>query len=119
MRHVLVLFLLAGCTVVRPSLGEPSPATLAAVRAVAPHPCNRTTAAALDALGLAGTPIRSLLYDRRVSGTEHTYLQGYDAWIDLEGRPGNLVLQLNPYCRLDSALGRAGFVLPPPARGRA
>src|SRR5437764_14311532 len=74
---------LAACTTTTPRLAPPTPATLTAVRGITPHPCNATTASVLDALGIPPTVLRSIYYDRRASGGERTYLQGYDAYVRL------------------------------------
>lgn len=103
--------LAAGCAT--PDLAPPQPATVAAVRALVPHPCNGTTAAALDALGVAPDAIREIYYDRRVTGGEHAILQGYDAWIGLDDRPGELVVRHTPSCRLITSYTRGGLRLTP------
>ena len=90
---------LAACATATPRLAPPAPATLAAVRGLAPHPCDATTASVLDALGVPPTALRSVYYDPRVSGTEHAYLQGYDAWVRLADQPGDLVIRHDQDCR--------------------
>ena len=90
---------LAACTVATPRLAPPTPATLAAVRGLTPHACNATTASVLDALGVPPAALRSVYDDPRVSGTEHAYLQGYDAWVRLADQPGDLVIRHDQGCR--------------------
>lgn len=106
----------AGCAT--PDLAPPEPATVAAVRALVPHPCNQTTAAALDALGVAPDALREIYYDRRVTGQERGILQGYDAWIGLDDRPGELVVRHTPSCRFMTSYTRGGLRLGQPSRGR-
>src|SRR3954447_26599443 len=75
--------ILAACTTHTPPLAPPAPATLAAVRGLAPHRCSATTASALDALGVPPAALRSIYYDPRVSGGERGFLQGYDVYVRL------------------------------------
>src|SRR5919202_4838506 len=91
--------MLTACAIATPPLAPPAAATLAAVRGTAPHPCNATTASVLDALGVPPAALRSIYYDPRVSGTEHAYLQGYDAWVRLADQPGDLVIRHDQDCR--------------------
>ena len=102
---------LAGCATMRPELSPPTPATLAAVRGLVAHPCNGTTAAALDALGVPPDDLRSLYYDRRVTGTEGASLQGYDAWIGLRRGPGELVVRHDASCRFMTSYTRGDLRL--------
>ncbi len=95
---------LAACTVETPPLAPPAPATLAAIRNLAPHPCDVTTASVLDALGAPPTTVRSIYYDRRVSGSERAYLQGYDAWVRLTDQTGELVIRHDKRCRFIASL---------------
>src|SRR4051812_37304295 len=90
---------LVACTTATPRLTSPAPATLAAVRGLARHPCAATTASVLDALGVPPSALRSVYYDPRVSGGERGYLQGYDAWIRLADRSGDLVVRHDAGCR--------------------
>lgn len=107
-----------GCaTLETPRLAEPRPATLAAVRGLAPHPCNETTAAALDGLGVPSDDLRSVYYDRRVTGTCTGVLQGYDAWIGLKRGPGELVVRHQPTCRFMTSYTRGGLRVGPGAGG--
>ena len=91
--------ILTACAIATPPLASPAAATLAAVRGTAPHPCNATTASVLGALGVPPDALRSIYYDPRVSGTEHAYLQGYDAWVRLAGQSGDLVIRHDDGCR--------------------
>ena len=90
---------LAACTTATPRLAPPAPATLAAVRGLAPHRCDATTASVLDALGVPPSALRSIYYDPRVSGGERGYLQGYDVWVRLADQPGDLVIRHDAGCR--------------------
>jgi hypothetical protein len=108
---LVAVLAVAGCATMRPELSPPAPATLAAVRALIPHPCNATTAAALDALGVAPGDLRSIYYDRRVTGTESASLQGYDAWIGLGRGPGELVVRHNSSCAFMTSYARGGLRL--------
>ena len=90
---------LVACTTATPRLAPPAAATLEAVRGLAPHRCDATTASVLDALGVPPAALRSIYYDPRVSGTERTYLQGYDAWVRLADQPGDLVIRHDQGCR--------------------
>lgn len=99
--------LAAGCAGQPLTLAAPRPATVAAVETLAPHPCNATTAAALDALGVDPAQVTRIIYDRRTSGGEHSHLLGFDAYITRAGAPG-LVVRLEPDCRLASWFQRGG-----------
>jgi hypothetical protein len=91
--------LLAACTMAPPQpLDPPTPAMLTAARNLAPHPCNGTTAAVLAKLGLPPDRIRSITYDRRTSGNK-SYLQGYDAWVQVSDQSGDLVIRQSRSCR--------------------
>jgi hypothetical protein len=98
----------AACGDPLPPLAPPGPATLAAVRGLAPHPCNATTASVLDARGVGPGTVERIYYDRRVTGNERGILQGYDAWIGLRGRPGDLVVRHDPSCGLIASYTRGG-----------
>ena len=102
---------LAGCATLAPEIADPAPATLAAVRGLTVHPCNGTTAAVLDALGVSPEDLRSIYYDRRVTGTESASLQGYDAWIGLRRGPGELVVRHNASCGFMTSYTRGGLRL--------
>lgn len=112
------MLLLAGCaTLNSPDLAEPRPATLAAVRDLVVHPCNETTAAALDGLGVPPDDLRSIYYDRRVTGSGTGILQGYDAWIGLRRGPGELVIRHQPTCSFMTSYTRGGLRVGPAAGG--
>ena len=104
---------LAACTVETPPLAPPVPATLAAVRSLAPHPCDATTASALDALGIPSAAVRSVYYDRRVTGGDRAHLQGYDAWVRLAGQAGDLVVRHDGGCRFIASHTRGAVRLGP------
>src|SRR3954453_2352685 len=91
--------ILAACTTPTPPLAPSAPATLAAVRGLAPHRCAATTASVLDALGVPPAALRSIYYDPRVSGGERGFLQGYDAYVRLADQPGDLVIRQDAGCR--------------------
>lgn len=109
----LAALAIAGCAALSPDLAPPRPETVAAVRALVPHPCNGTTASALDGLGIAPNALREVYYDRRVTGQERGILQGYDAWIGLRDRPGELVVRHTPSCRFMTSYTRGGLRLGP------
>jgi hypothetical protein len=104
---------LVACTVATPPLAPPAPATLAAVRNLTPHPCDATTASVLDALGVPPAAVRSIYYDRRVSGSERAYLQGYDAWVRLTDQTGDLVIRHDKGCRFIASLTHGAMRLGP------
>jgi hypothetical protein len=104
---------LMACTVETPPLAPPAPATLAAIRDLAPHPCDATTASVLDALGVPPAAVRSIYYDRRVSGSERAHLQGYDAWVRLADQTGELVIRHDAGCRFTASLTRGAVRLGP------
>ena len=79
---------------------------LAAVRKLAPHPCNASTAAVLDQMGMQPDHILSVTYDRRI-GTAKNILQGYDVWVQRTDQPGDLVVRLNRFCRSFASAGRS------------
>ena len=111
---LLAAALLAGCSgMASPDLEPALPATVAAVRGLAPHPCNATTASALDALGVRPDELREVYYDRRVTGGENGLLQGYDVWIGLRDRPGELVVRHTPTCGFMTSYVRGGLRLGP------
>lgn len=109
----LAALAVAGCATLAPDLAPPRPETVAAVRALVPHPCNGTTASALDGLGVAPEALRAIYYDRRVTGQERGILQGYDAWIGLRDRPGDLVVRHTPSCGFMTSYTRGGLRLGP------
>ena len=103
---------LAACTVATPRLAPPTPASLAAVRGLTPHACNATTASVLDALGIPPAALRSIYYERPPSGTTHgTPAQGYNAWVRLAGRPGDLVVRHDDGCRFITSYTRGAIRL--------
>lgn len=111
----LVAASLAGCALGGPPLRlePPTPAMLARVAALAPHPCDATTASALDAIGVAPADVAQLVIVARTGGSEHTILQGYDSWVTLAGRPGGLVVRQNPNCSFADWYTRGGLTLAP------
>jgi hypothetical protein len=46
-------------------------------------------------LGVPPDRIRSITYDRRVSGENGTYLEGYDARVQVSDQSGDLVIRQN------------------------
>ena len=100
--------LLSACTSGRVLLAAPDPATLAAVQTAAPHPCNTTTAAALDAYRIPPAQIRAIYYDTRRTGNERTIIQSYDAWISLTDQRTDLVVRHSPDCGLLNVHTRGG-----------
>ena len=90
--------LLASCSMAPKDPAPATPATLAAVRSLAPHQCNAQTAAVLDELGVPPDQIRSITYDRRTVGTK-SYLQGYDAWVQTSDGSGDMLIRQNRSCR--------------------
>jgi hypothetical protein len=103
---VVVVMPLVACTTGSAPTEAPSPAMLAAVRKLAPHPCNASTAAVLDRMGMQPDHIRSVTYDRRI-GTAKNILQGYDVWVQRTDQPGDLVVRLNRFCRSFASAGRS------------
>jgi hypothetical protein len=97
--------LLAACTTGAAPTEAPSPAMLAAVRKLAPHPCNASTAVVLDRMGMQPDRIRSIIYDRRI-GTAKNVLQGYDTWVQLTDQPGDIVIRQNRFCRPFASVGQ-------------
>lgn len=115
---LLLLAAAAGCTpLARPELAEPRPETLAAVRGLVAHPCNRTTAAALDGFGVPPDDLRSIYYDERVTGSGRGTLQGYDAWVGLRRGPGELVIRHQPTCAFMTSYTQGGLRVGPDAGG--
>jgi outer membrane protein OmpA-like peptidoglycan-associated protein len=55
---------------------------------------------AIDGLGVPPDRIRSITYDRRVSGEKGTYLEGYDARVQVSDQSGGLVIRQNRSCQL-------------------
>ena len=103
---------LAACTTVAtPPLSPPMPATLAAVRGLAPHPCAATTASVLDALRVPPAAVRSVYYDRRVTGGDRAHLQGHDAWVRLADQSGDLVIRHDEGCRFMGSHARGAVRL--------
>ena len=98
-RAAFLAVVLAACAAATPPLAPPTPATLAAVRGLTPHPCAATTASVLDALGVPPSALRSVYYDPRISGGERGHLQGYDAWVSLANQSGYLVVREDAGCR--------------------
>jgi hypothetical protein len=80
---------------------------VAAVERQVPHPCNATTARALEALGVGPESVAAVQYSRRTSGSENAHLLGYDAWITLEGAQ-SVVVRLEPSCAFATAYRRGG-----------
>ena len=104
----------AACTVTVPRLAAPSTATLTAVRSLAPHRCNATTASVLDALAVQPAAVGWVYYDPRVTGgSERTFLQGYDAWVRLAGQGGDLVIRHDTACSFIGSYTTAGLRLGP------
>lgn len=92
---------------------------LQALSAGTSHPCNDTTASVLDALGFQPGQIQSIRYDRQ-EATDHegnSMLQGYDAWVTINGEKGYMVVSLRPDCQLATYYTRGDVRLPPPAAG--
>ncbi len=90
--------LMAACSMAPKAPAPATPATLAAVRSLAPHTCNAQTAAVLDELGVPPDKIRSITYDRRTVGTK-SYLQGYDVWVQTSDGSGDMLIRQNRSCQ--------------------
>jgi hypothetical protein len=99
------VLLLAACGGPALTLAAPRPETLAAVADRAPHPCNATTAAALDAIGVTPADVTRIVYDRRTSGSDREHTLGFDAYVRTAG--GGLVIRHEPDCRLAGWFRRA------------
>lgn len=101
-----LMALLAACTTLPEQMQPPKPATLAAVRSLAPHACNETTAMALDGLGVPPDRIKSITYDRRTTGTR-SILTGYDAWVEMQDHNGDMVIRHNRTCKFMTSYEQA------------
>lgn len=109
----LMVFLVA-CAAQRLDLQPPGNAMLEALHAGASHPCNRTTASVLEALGFAPAEVQSVTYDRRLASDSdgNDLLQGYNAWVTFNDQDGYVVISVRPRCALTTYYTRAGAKLP-------
>jgi hypothetical protein len=112
---VALLVLLSACAAQGLDLQPPSGAMLEALRAGASHPCNRTTASVLEAIGFAPGQIKSVRYDSRLASDMDgdTLLQGYNAWVTFTDQKGYVIVSVRPSCMLTTYYARSGARLPP------
>lgn len=94
------------------SLPPASPEMLEAVRRAAPHGCNATTAAALEAAGIAPASVRGVVYYNNSVSADVGRSAGLDAYVKLSDQPGSLVVQHRGGCDFGGIYASGGARLP-------
>ncbi len=111
---VAALLALAACAADPPPPLPPAPADLvAALEAKAPNRCNATTAAALASRGVAASDVAGAFYVPLIVGSNESVRRvGDQAWVDLVGQPGSVVVEVGLGCALRQIYARDGARLP-------
>ena len=71
------------------------------------EPCEKTVAAELERLQVAPERIEGIVYQRRIRTSRNgAHVVGYEAWVDLAGCQGSLVIDMSRRCRVKQAYTR-------------
>ena len=72
------------------------------------HDCEAVVAQRFDRLNVDPSDIRKIEYipKYKKAGRDDQILYGYEAWVSLHSCRGNLVIDMDQYCRLRQVYGR-------------
>lgn len=77
------------------------------------HPCGGDVTRALAARGVATDRLAGLFVINSLSGgRENVRFDGYEAWAQIVGQPGSIVVRLDPRCGVRDVYARDGATLP-------